>query len=213
METKVFSVKSAILVCLVVGLLVAGLSAFAQTSGWGMQVFGGTSTSTTPTTTQPIATQGSGSSYDIPGRPTRLVIPSIGVDANVQSVGMWWRDPSQIGIPTNFTDVAWYNGGPKPGEPGSAVIDGHLDGKSVKEAVFFNLDKLKPGDLVEVTGSDGKTIQFKVTNTKLYDYNAATNDIFDPDPAHTRLILITCGGDYVGGQYDKRVVVFTELVR
>ncbi len=163
-------------------------------------------------TTTVAAPLGSGSSYTVPGMPTRLVIPAIGVDANVQSVGLWWRDPSQMGIPTNFTDVAWFNLGPKPGEPRSAVIDGHLDGKNVAQAVFFNLDKLKPGDVVEVTGSDGKVLQFKVTNSKLYDYNAATNDIFDPNPAHTRLILITCGGDYQGGQYVKRVVVFTELV-
>ena len=44
-----------------------------------------------------------------------------------------------MGVPTNFTDVGWYRYGPAPGTPGNAVIDGHLDGKSVPEAVFYNL--------------------------------------------------------------------------
>ncbi len=157
METKAFSWKSGILICLVVGLLVAGLSAFAQTRGWGMQVFSGEAGTSTP-----AAAMGAGISYEVPGQPVRLIIPAIGVDANVQSVGLWWKVPTEIGIPTNFTDVAWYNGGPLPGEPGSAVIDGHLDGATVQQAVFYNLDKLQPGDDVQVVDNTGKTLHFTV---------------------------------------------------
>lgn len=153
---------------------------------------------------------GVGVSYEAP---VRLVIPAIGVDANIQSVGRWWRDPSEIGIPTNFTDVAWYSGGPLPGEPGSAVIDGHYDGKDVQQAVFYNLGKLKKGDTVEVVNKNGTTLQFAVVAVKLYDYNATTTEIFDSDPSKTRLNLITCGGDWIKSQeqYNQRVVVFTEL--
>ncbi len=117
-----------------------------------------------------------------------------------------------MGIPTNFTDVGWYNKGPKPGEPGSAVIDGHLDGKEVKEAVFYNLQNLKPGDDVQIVDSKGTTHHFKVIETKLYKYDAPTADVFDPDVSKVRLNLITCAGDWVEGQYNQRVVVFTELV-
>jgi LPXTG-site transpeptidase (sortase) family protein len=119
-----------------------------------------------------------------------------------------------MGIPTNFTDVGWYTGGPLPGMPGSAVIDGHLDGKNVREAVFYDLDKLAIGDLVEVADNQGQTLQFRVVATKIYDYDAITTDIFSGDTATSRLNLITCSGTWLKGEklYDKRIVVFTELV-
>ncbi len=120
-----------------------------------------------------------------------------------------------MGIPTNFTDVAWYNGGPLPGMPGSAVIDGHLDGRYVKEAVFYKLGDLKPGDLVEVVDARGQTWQFRVVGSKIYSYNATTtSDIFSGDASKARLNLITCAGDWLKSQklYNDRIVVFTEAI-
>ena len=199
-----------------VGLLTAGLSLFLQTSGFTVQAFlpGGQTPATTTEAFAP-APAGNGSSYTVPGAPARLRIPAIGVDANVQSVGLSWKGTGDMGIPTNFTDVAWYNGGPAPGAPGSAVINGHLDGKEVPQAVFYNLGKLKPGDLVEVEDKKGKVVQFRVTGTKLYDYDAPTAEIFAGDASKTRLNLITCTGDWLTTEklYSKRIVVFTELVQ
>jgi sortase (surface protein transpeptidase) len=119
-----------------------------------------------------------------------------------------------MSIPTNFTDVAWYNGGPLPGMPGNAVIDGHLDGHNVKEAVFYHLGDLAPGDLVEVVDSAGIIWKFQVVRLADYGYNASTTDIFSGDASKARLNLITCAGDWIKGQgiYNQRVVVFTELV-
>jgi hypothetical protein len=160
------------------------------------------------------ATVGLGSSYNGSLNPARLVIPAIGVDAAVQSVGLFWNGNGEMSIPTNFTDVAWYNGGPRPGMPGSAVIDGHLDGHDVKEAVFYRLGDLKPGDLVKVIDGKGNIFTFSVIRLADYDYNASTNDIFSGDTSKARLNLITCAGDWLPSQklYNQRVVVFTELV-
>ncbi len=126
---------------------------------------------------------------------------------------LFWNGDGAMGIPTNFTDVAWYNGGPVPGMPGSAVIDGHLDGRNVKEAVFYRLGDLRPGDIVEVVDANGATSTFNVVRLADYSYNATTTDIFEGDLLKARLNLITCAGDWIKGQgiYDKRVVVFTEL--
>src|SRR3989344_1777855 len=135
--------KKAVLLSIGIGLLVAGLSMFVQTR-FAVQAYiqEPTSASTTP--------QGSGTSFAEPAMPARLIVKAIGVDADVQSVGLSWKGDGNMGIPTNFTDVAWYNQGPRPGMPGIAVIDGHVDGKDVQKAVFYDLDKLKPGDAVEV---------------------------------------------------------------
>src|SRR2546423_777104 len=56
-----------------------------------------------------------------------LVIPKIGVDAPVEPVHV--EADGKLGIPTRnqWDDVGWYQGGPVPGQRGSAVIDGHLD--------------------------------------------------------------------------------------
>jgi sortase (surface protein transpeptidase) len=208
--TRPFSWKKALLLSLSVGLLAAGLSAFLQTRGLNVQAFADALKSTVA----PAKAAGLGASFVAPGQPARLIIPAIGVNAAVQSVGLSWKGTGAMGVPSNFTDVAWYNGGPLPGAPGSAVIDGHLDGKDVPQAVFYNLGALKPGDVVEVVDTSGKMLKFKVLGSKTYDYTAPTTDIFAGGGPAARLNLITCAGDWVQSQklYDKRVVVFTELV-
>ena len=200
--------KKAVLLSIGVGLLVAGLSMVIQTNRITAQTY----------TQEPAATstaaQSSGTSFAQPAAPARLSIPAIGVDAKIQSVGLSWRGDGTMGIPTNLTDVAWYNGGPKPGMPGIAVIDGHVDGKNVKEAVFYNLGKLKPGDTVKVVDKKGNTLQFRVIGSKTYDYDAPTGDIFTGDSTKSLLNLITCSGDWDKEKklYRQRVVVTAELV-
>ena len=209
-SAKGFSWRNAALLFVSVGLLPAGLSMFVQSHSVTVQAFAAKVTAAPAA----AATPGVGTSFTEPDMPVRLIIPAIGVDANIQSIGLYWRDDNTMGIPTNFTDVAWYNGGPRPGMPGSAVIDGHLDGQYIQKAVFYNLGTLKPGDTVEVVESGGTTLEFKVIDSKLYDTNANTADIFSSDTTKARLNLITCAGDWskTQNQYDKRIVVFTELV-
>jgi hypothetical protein len=221
-STKVFSWKAAILLSLGVGLLTAGFSVFFQARSATIQN-GSTAgafaevpkpaAATIPVVTAP-AVMGLGTSFIMPARPVRLIIPAIGVDANIQSVGLFWDGDGTMSIPTNFTDVAWYNGGPTPGMPGSAVIDGHLDGRNVKEAVFYNLGDLVPGDLVEVVDAASTTWQFQVVRLATYGYDATTTDIFTGDASIARLNLITCAGDWIKSRklYDERIVVFTELM-
>lgn len=150
----------------------------------------------------------------IPSLPTRLLIPAINVDAPIQSVGLSDTGDGGMGIPTNFTDVAWYNEGPVPGTLGSAVIDGHLDGKNVPKAVFFNLSSLEIGDVVYIVDERKSVHKFQVKKVRTYDYDAPTEEVFGGDTDTVRLNLITCAGDWIKDEklYDKRTVVFTELV-
>ncbi|OGC87470.1 hypothetical protein A3B33_02360 [Candidatus Adlerbacteria bacterium RIFCSPLOWO2_01_FULL_54_16] len=206
-----FSWKRAALLSLGAGVLTMALSIFVQTRGVVVHAY---AMSTPVIVSQVPAAVSPGSSFEQPGKPVRLIIPAIGVDANVQSVGLSWRGNGDMGVPTNFTDVAWYNGGPRPGMPGSAVIDGHLDGKNVAQAVFYNLNKLQIGDEVQIVDSRGRTLQFRVVDTKVYDSEAAAGEVFLSEPSRARLNLITCGGDWDATRklYSDRIVVFTELV-
>lgn len=146
--------------------------------------------------------------------PVRLIIPAIKVDAKIEGVGLSKTGNGTMGIPSNFVDTAWYKLGTLPGLPGSSVIDGHFDGKYVERAVFYNLGRLEPGDLVLVIDQAGTTWKFRVINSRLYDYNARIDGIFSSDKSKARLNLITCAGDWLKDRhvYNQRIIVFTELV-
>jgi len=209
-ESK-FSWKTVLLVFFGVGFFVLVVSIFIQTHVSTFQSFTSEVRASTISTSTPT---GVGGSYEKLDQPVRLIIPTIGVDADIQSVGLAWQDNGQMGIPTNFTDVAWYKDGPLPGMPGNAVINGHLDGVDVEKAVFYDLGKLQIGDTVEVLDATGAKLQFRVVGSKSYDYQATTTEIFLGDASKSRLNLITCSGDWIQSEkaYDERIVVFTELV-
>ena len=144
--------------------------------------------------------------------PTYLEIPSIKVAADIEPVGI--TKTGAMDIPKDPDDVAWYNLGPRPGQKGSAVIDGHLDGENGLTAVFKDLDKIKIGDTVTVKDKGGNPLTFVVTSSRLYDVAADTSEIFTKADGFY-LNLITCAGEWdkKAHDYTKRFVVFTELVK
>lgn len=161
----------------------------------------------------PAAAVDARASSQPPSVPERLVIPAIGVNAAVEPVGLAKSGNGAMGVPSNFTNVAWYSGGPLPGAAGDAVIDGHLDGRTVPRAVFYRLAELAPGDTVLVEERAGHVLRFTVTKVAYYPYNASTQEIFTGDATGAHLNLITCAGDWMPAKhlYDERVVVFTTL--
>lgn len=150
----------------------------------------------------------------IPGLPVRLIIPSIDVDAEVQYVGLDPDGTGEMGVPSNFTDVGWYKYGVRPGMRGSAVIAGHLNGKEIPEAVFYDLHELAVGDEVVIMSAGRVGSIFRVVKVETYAYNDPTEDVFKSTDGKRKLNLITCGGEWLSDedQYNERTVVFTELV-
>ncbi len=150
----------------------------------------------------------------VTGLPVELRIPSLEIATNIQSVGLAKDGSGEMGVPSNFTDVAWYNKGVNPGMEGSAVIAGHFNGRNVPKAVFYDLSTLENGDVVEVLDDLGNIIQFEVVAVETYNYDARTEEIFLGMGDRPRLNLITCGGEWLSNErlYNKRTVVFTELL-
>jgi LPXTG-site transpeptidase (sortase) family protein len=150
---------------------------------------------------------------DIVTNPIRLSIPAIGINALVEPVGI--LSNGDIATPTQspWENVGWYNAGPRPGERGSAVIDGHLDRPGGYPAVFWRLRDLHVGDDVLVLSTDGKIRHFHVTRIALYTPQAApVQDIFG-NKGGTYLNLITCAGDWIASQHQTtlRLVIYTSL--
>lgn len=144
--------------------------------------------------------------------PSRLIIPSLSINANVQEVGT--KADGSMGTPNNFTDVAWYKYGIVPGQIGTAIIDGHVDNGLSLAGVFKHLSDIKVGDEVEVQQEDGSVIHFVVTEVDIYPYqNVPMASIMGRNDA-AYLTLITCDGAWVGGgdTYNERLVVVTKMV-
>ncbi len=144
------------------------------------------------------------------GNPTRIIIPKLNIEANIEQVGM--TDTGRMDIPKNIDDVAWYDLGAKPGEVGSAVIGGHLDSKT-GPAIFYKLYTLKPNDYITIIDENNKTYNFKVSEVKVFsDNNFPINTVFTRND-QSRLNLITCYGTYSKtlSNYNQRVVVFSVL--
>ena len=86
--------------------------------------------------------------------PSRLVIPSIGVDTPVLAVG--WHEEIIEGTNMVVWDVAdfaagWHKTSARPGEGGNIVITGH---HNIKGEVFRDIVTLQPGAEVQVYASD-----------------------------------------------------------
>lgn len=138
--------------------------------------------------------------------PKRLQIPSIGVDAAVEYVGL--AEDGSMDVPKDPTEVAWYKLGPKPGENGNAVIAGHVDWGG-KVMPFWGLKDLKAGDTVTVIATDGKKYDFAVESSKWYTAEGAPVEEVFKSSSTPEITLITCGGtfDRVHRQYLDRLVV------
>ena len=144
--------------------------------------------------------------------PVTLRIPKININAKIQQTGV--NAKGNMGVPTNYSDVAWYKHGTIPGQIGSAVIDGHVDNGLGLSGVFKNLNKLVAGDDIYVATKTGRELHFVVQSVNSYPYKSVPLDALFSRTDDARLNLITCGGTWVKSDktYDQRFVVYTRLV-
>lgn len=142
--------------------------------------------------------------------PLRLKIVSLNVNASIEYVGL--TSGGAMGVPKGPAEVAWFELGPRPGDKGSAVIDGHSGWKNGVPAVFDDLHKLQVGDKIYVEDENGVAITFVVRKSKSYDPNADATDVFTSYDGKSHLNLITCEGvwDTTTKSRSKRLVVFTD---
>jgi len=144
-----------------------------------------------------------------PVLPVRLIIPRIDVSADIKYVGV--TTEGAMDMPNNLADVGWFKLGPRPGEKGSAVISGHVDGKDSEMGVFADLYRLKKGDKLYIENGKGVAI-FVVRESRVYDPGYA-DDVFKKSD-NTHLNLVTCDGVWDGDKksYSKRLVVFADVI-
>ena len=162
-----------------------------------------TTTTTTPTTVPaptttiaPIVTYLADISVLAPSpvaAPTRVIIAALNIDGPVIPVGV--NADSQLDVPPDARTLVWYKHGPSPGEPGSAVIAGHLNWRGTT-GIFARLDDIPVGATITVDYDDGSQQDFIVSAVELVPKPAvAVDGIFGREGEHL-LRLITCGGEF-----------------
>jgi hypothetical protein len=117
-------------------------------------------------------------------------------------------------IPPGLGDAAYW--GAKLGaRSGAALVSGHVNWAG-KRGPFDELWSMRPGQDVSVMDSVGGRWVYRVTDAVTLHKDALPAQaprLFGQDGPH-RLVLVTCGGDYLGGTdgYRENRVISAELL-
>ena len=138
-------------------------------------------------------------------RPVQLLIPALDVHRAIERVGV--NRSGVLNLPVNSWNAGWYEGGPIPGAPGDAVIEGHA-GYPGKPMIFGRLSSLRPGDRIIVVLADGTRQLFLVDSMSIIAVGTSPPDMGMPY-GPPRLTLITCTGhfDQNSYSYSQRLVL------
>jgi LPXTG-site transpeptidase (sortase) family protein len=135
--------------------------------------------------------------------PTRITIPSAGIDFAVSEVGVI-ADGERPVWETAWRSVGHHLNSALPGQPGNMVLTGHVsvaDASNV--AVFADLDGVVEGDIVEVYAGE-QVYHYRVTSVRVVE--ADETRVLRSD--HRALVtLITCTPDL-----KHRLVVTGQLI-
>ena len=128
------------------------------------------------------------------GIPTRLIIPSLKLDAPIETVG--WHTVagvSQWDVPDHFA-AGWLKTSAQPGQPGNTVLDGH---HNIAGEVFRRLVDLRVGDELEVYAGNN-VFFYKVTTRQILKERGQPLEVriknaqWIQPTEDERLTLVTC---------------------
>jgi len=135
--------------------------------------------------------------------PARLLIPAIGVDAEVEQIHIV---DGVMDVPADPWRVGWYSQLAFPGQGGNVVMAGHKDWWNVGPVAFWDLGLLVPGDDLVIRGHRGDEFHYSVESIE--QLSSAVPPIgYTASTGAELLTLITCSGTFDGAQYDFRLIV------
>jgi Sortase domain len=184
---------------------------------------GGTSRAGPGTT---ITTSGPGVSK-IRGSGSLLIIPALGVRAPLIPTGaVGAPDTAALTIPSDIHTVGWWDGtvhdgdrtvqedAPAPGQPGVALIAGHVDSAAAGPGALHDLGTLQIGDQIQVVDSTGHESAWTVDAPPQANLKTQLPPALWVTTGAPRLALVTCGGpfDPATGHYLDNVIVWASQV-
>lgn len=127
-------------------------------------------------------------------------------------------DQGSLIPPTDVSRLGWYSASAIPGEEGAAgstVITGHVNEVDQGDGYAARFADLKVGDTVTVK-VDGESRDFTVSKDPIRVIKGAQMpEVVNDAVGENRLVLITCGGEFVGGTlgYADNIIVEATPVR
>ena len=114
-----------------------------------------------------------------------------------------------VAVPDRPDIAGWYRGGPRPGQPGPAVILGHVDSRN-GPGVFLHVARLTAGAAIHVDRADGSTASFHVIAVVRVPKASFPTELVYAPTLQPTLRLVTCGGsfDHARRSYRDNVIVF-----
>jgi len=173
-------------------------------------------TSATPATAPPASGSSSSPTLALPtGQPKEVVVirkdGSKLLDAPISGKAVYDAKTGVL-IPQGFGAASWFaDGWPMPGQPGPAVVVGHIDNKTGPD-VFWNLQDVVVGDKVQIEYSTGFTVTFLVTSVERFDKDNLPKDKIWTYTTRPVLRLITCNPatHFSHGHYAGNIAVYAD---
>ncbi len=171
-----------------------------------------TPTPTPPATAAPEPAEPVEPAEERAALPVRVRIPAIDVDSSLLHLGLDADGAIAVPAGDDIDLAAWFDGSPRPGEDGPAVIEGHVDSPN-GASVFYDLSALEPGHEIHVDREDGSSLTFVVEKVEAYPKDEFPTSRVYANTEGPELRVITCGGDWdpAVGHYEDNTVVFARL--
>jgi sortase family protein len=126
-------------------------------------------------------------------KPVGIRIPAIGVRSKVNELGL--TEDGSLAVPQlgpHLDQAAWFDKSPTPGQPGPAIIEGHVDSET-GPSIFFKLGAVRPGNKIQVTRDDGIEVVFTVNAVRDFPKKKfPTTVVYGGRLDRPQLRLITC---------------------
>ncbi len=155
----------------------------------------------TRTTTQSVGTGTTPISPRARSAPVHISVPAVGISSVLGPARGLKPDGTIDDAPLSgplWSLPWWYEGGPTPGQNGSAVILGHVDSAAGAGhlGVFFRLGDLRPGQQVIVALANGSVTRWTIATNRLYLDGQFPNTAVYNRSGPLTLRLVTCGGSF-----------------
>ncbi|MBC7943591.1 class F sortase [Candidatus Saccharibacteria bacterium] len=158
------------------------------------------------------------------GEPAQVIVVSTGGKRLIDtSLVPTVRNAEEELVPP-FGKAGWYAEAGwskrKPGFPGPSVVAGHISHRSQPD-VFYNLPRVRPGDVVNVKYTSGDKVSFRVARSEAVRKDLATDlssdvaqSIWRPSGTQSVIRLFTCDPEttFVGSHYLGNWVVWGDKI-
>jgi Sortase domain len=156
-----------------------------------------------------------------------LLIPAIHVRAPLVPTGaVGAPETASLTIPADIHTVGWWDGtvqdgdrtvqenAPAPGQPGVALVAGHVDSAAAGPGALHDLGTLKVGDIIEIADSAGQVSTWSVDAAPQTNLKSQLPPALWVTTGAPTLAVVTCGGPFntTTGHYEDNVIVWARQI-